>query len=80
MDKKNLISLVILIIMVVTIPIGVYLVRQQQIINSRASASSITLTGSQLSVLPNGQPAIKLNDKGEAEVDLNLTSPLGPPR
>lgn len=77
--KKNLISLLILAIMIVAIPIGVKLIQNQQILKSRALAPSIQFTGQ--GVTCNGKSCVttQVDSTGHATVDLEITSPLGPP-
>lgn len=78
-DKRNLINLIILIIIIIAIPASVYLVRQQQILKSRAEITQIIFIGDRVVTLPDGKKGLKLNQQDEAKVDLHLISPLGPP-
>lgn len=72
-NKKTIISLLILVILVLAIPLGVELVRRQQIFQSRATAEPIVFTG----------PNVKLKDgkwvATKPQISLEITSPLGPP-
>ncbi|MBI2337639.1 hypothetical protein HYU95_00490 [Candidatus Daviesbacteria bacterium] len=72
-NKKALISLLILGVLVLALPLGVELVRRQQIFKSRASGEPIVFTG------PNVE---KKGDKWVAfkpQITVEITSPLGPP-
>lgn len=76
LTKRNIIGLVIALTLLIAIPLGIYLAQQTQIFKPRASE-----------VLPSSPPAIKVTGctnepctiTGD-KVDLELTSPLGPPQ
>lgn len=73
-NKKNLVSLLVLGILILGIPLGVNLVKLQQIIKSRAAVDPITFTG----------PNVRQKNDGtwvatKPKIQLQLTSPLGPP-
>lgn len=73
-NKKNLVNLLILSILVLGIPLGVNLVRLQQIIKSRAAVDPIVFTG----------PNVRQKNDGswvalKPQIQIQLTSPLGPP-
>ena len=72
--KKNLVSLLILGILILGIPLGVNLVRLQQIIKSRAAVDPITFTGSNVKQKNDGTWVAT-----KPQIQLQLTSPLGPP-
>lgn len=78
-NKKNLVSLLILLILILAIPLGINLVKTQQIIKSRATSDPIVFTGESVVDLPGGKKGFKLNTEGKAIVKLELTSTLGPP-
>lgn len=76
LTKRNIIGLIIALTLLIAIPLGIYLAQQTQIFKPRADETT-----------PAGPPAIKVvgctsepctvtGDK----VDLELTSPLGPPQ
>ena len=71
--KKNLINLLVLAILVLALPIGINLIKQQQILRSRAAAVPITVEGSCIT---------NRNGKLVAtcpQVTVKLVSPLGGP-
>lgn len=72
--KDNLISLLFLGILALAIPLGMSILRQQQIIKSRANVDPIVLTGS------NAQKKNGIWITTKPKVSLQLTSPLGPPQ
>jgi hypothetical protein len=78
-NKKNLINLLILLVVIVTLPFIGEAIKYSKIFSSRAAADPIVFTGPNI-VTVNNQRTLKLNDQGQAVVDLELTSPLGPPR
>lgn len=80
LTKKNIIGLIIALILLVAIPLGIYLAQKTQIFKPRA-----------LETTTSGPPAIKVTGTGVTcqgesctvtgdTVDLELTSPLGPPQ
>lgn len=71
--KENLINLLILGILILAIPLGVNLIRQQQIIKSRAQVDPIVFTG------PNVEKRNGIWITTKPQISLQLTSPLGPP-
>ena len=81
LTKRNIIGLIIALTLLIAIPLGIYLAQQTQIFKPRASETP-----------PAGPPTIKVivgegvtcngdtcTVKGD-KVDLELTSPLGPPQ
>lgn len=79
LTKRNIIGLIVVLTLLIAIPLGIYLAQKTQIFKPRATA-------------PGGspQPAIKVTGQGVScigdtcnvtsdKVDLELTSPLGPP-
>lgn len=79
-QKKNLISLLILGILILAVPIGINLIRQTQIFKSRATGEPIAIkesTGVFRRTKPDGTLEWVAN-KG-ARVSLELNSPLGSP-
>lgn len=72
-QKKNLVNLLLLGILVLALPLGVNLIRQQQIIKSRAAVAAITFKGSNVEQKNGSMVALK------PQISLELTSPLGPP-
>lgn len=71
-SKRTLFNLVTLIILVVALPIGINLVRQQQIFRSRASALPIEVIEGDCVEERNGKKVLICS-----EVPLKLTSPIG---
>lgn len=72
-EKKNFANLLILGIMILALPLGINLVRQQQIIKSRADITPIVIKGDNV-VTKNGQLVATA-----PQVTLELISPLGSP-
>ena len=71
-SKKNLVNLLLLAIMVLALPLGVNLVRQQQLLKSRAAGDPIKFTGANVE---------KRGDKWVAkspQITVELISSLGP--
>lgn len=68
-NKKNLANLLLLGILVLAIPLGVNLVRQQQVLKSRATASAIVFSGPNVKTINNKTVATK------PEVTLEITAP-----
>lgn len=71
-NTRNLISLLVLGILILAVPIGINLVRQQQILRSRAAVDPIIFTGTGVSQR-NGNWV-----STTPQVSIKLTSPLGP--
>lgn len=72
-NRKNLVSLLILGILVLALPIGITLLRQQQILRSKAAGEPITFSGAGVTQ-KNGNWV-----STTPQVTIKLTSPLGPP-
>lgn len=77
-NKKNIIGLLVLLIILVAVPLTLRLMQQQQTLRSRATTgiTGVTFSGPNVKVKDN-KTILKLNDQGEAVVDLVITSPLG---
>ncbi len=73
-QKKNLANLLLLGILVLALPLTVQVIRQQQIIKSRAVNDAIIFTGADVVRNSDGTWTSK-----KTLVSLQLTSPLGPP-
>lgn len=73
-NKKNLINLLVLSILILAIPVGLRILQERQIIKSRAVADPVVPTGKDVSKKQDGKWTSK-----QAKVTLELTSPLGPP-
>lgn len=72
-EKKNLFNLLVLGILVLALPLGINLIRQQQILKSRAAVDPIVFTGDNVQKKADGSwVALK------PQITLTLTSPLGP--
>lgn len=78
-SKKNLINLLVLGIIILALPLGMQLVRTQQILRSRATIPPVVITGPNVIDITGGRKALKPNEQGDFIVGLELTSPLGPP-
>lgn len=74
-NKKSLISLLALAIMVLALPLGLNLLRQQQILKSRATEAPITFSGDNAEQR-SGVWVVKDRTK---PITVTFTSPLGPP-
>ncbi|MFA5933359.1 MAG: hypothetical protein WCV81_03815 [Microgenomates group bacterium] len=71
LNKKNIITLLIIGIMVLVIPVGVKLASEQQFLRSKAAADPITFTGDNVS--PDKRTT------SSTALTVELRSPLGPP-
>lgn len=81
LSRKNLIQLLLLAILIVAIPLAVKLVQTQQIFKPKAAACTgancIQFRGSGVNC-PTVANCVNTNPAGT--LDLELTSPLGPPQ
>lgn len=75
-QKKNLVNLLLLAILVLALPLIVQTVRQQQIIKSRAVVDPIVFVSDNVVDLANGQKGFKLDAAGKPIVGLELSSPI----
>src|ERR1035437_10093471 len=75
-NKKNLVNLLILGILILAIPFGLNLLKKQQIIKSRATGDPIIFVAAPPNVYqkPDGSWVTKV-----ATVSMHITSPLGSP-
>lgn len=71
LNKKNIITLLIVGIMLLVIPAGVRLISEQQVLKSRAAVDPLTFTGPDVSV--------DKTTTSNTTVSVELRSPLGPP-
>lgn len=71
-SKKNLISYLVLLILVLAIPLGVRLVKTQQQLQSRAAGGGITFRGTGVTC-----PATGECTSTEAQIEVVLDSPFG---
>ncbi|MDD2823332.1 MAG: hypothetical protein PHQ59_04620 [Candidatus Daviesbacteria bacterium] len=71
LNKKNIIALLVIGIMLLVIPVGVKLASEQQLFKSRAAADPITFSGD--SVSPDKRTTTSTT------FTIELRSPLGPP-
>ncbi|MCR4306262.1 MAG: hypothetical protein NUV73_04230 [Candidatus Daviesbacteria bacterium] len=78
--KNNLITLLILGILILAVPIGINLIKNQQIFKSRAAGEPIVIKET-LGVFQRTKPGGGLEwvAKNNAKISIELTSPLGPP-
>lgn len=78
-SKKNIISALTLLILILAVPLGMQLIRQQQVIKSRAAtgATGVTFSGPNVKVV-NNKTVVKLDADGNAIVDLIITAPNAP--
>lgn len=74
-SRKTLFNLITLVILVVALPIGINLVRQQQILRSRAAAEPIEVVEGDCVEERNGKKILICS-----EVPLKLVSPIGGPK
>ena len=82
LNRKNLISILILGTLVLAIPLTIYLVRQQQVLKGKALGTPpIEFIGpaNSLITLSGGRIGLKVSEGAQASVDLRLTSPFGAP-
>lgn len=74
-NKKRVISLLLLGILILALPLGINLIQKQQVLKSRATADPIVIKGA--------TDVYQVNDqwvaKKDARISLEITSPLGPP-
>lgn len=75
-SRKNVLTGVVIVLLLVAIPVGLRLLQEQQSIRSRAAAGPIQFTGINVST-QNGREVFRLDDHGEPTVGLTLTSPFG---
>ncbi len=73
-NRKNLISVLLLGILILALPLGIRQLQMQQIIKSRAATDPVVFTG----------PNVKQKGNGvwvatKPKISLQITSPLGPP-
>ncbi len=80
-NRKNLISVLALGILILALPLGISLLQRQQIIKSRAAGvDPITfVAGANVKQKGNGAWIATKSQNGKYAVSLQLTSPLGPP-
>jgi hypothetical protein len=76
---QNKKTLVILLIIAVALPVLIFLAQQTQIFRPRATADPIVFTGPNVTPGPSGRRVLRLNNQGQAETNLELSSRLGPP-
>jgi hypothetical protein len=79
-EKRNVINILVLAILVLALPLGVKLAQNTQILRSRAAGDPIQFIGGNIINLDGGKKAFKLNSDGKAIVGLNLVSQMGAPR
>lgn len=72
-QKKNLLNLLVLGILVLALPLGIDLIRQQQILKSRAAVDPIVFTGANVQQKTDGTWVAL-----QPQIALTLASPLGP--
>ncbi len=70
MSRREIVNLLIIFVLILAIPVGVMLLRQQQILRSRANIVPITFTGPNVKTINNKLVALKEN------VQLSIVSPL----
>lgn len=81
-NRKNLRNLIILLVLVVGLPIGIYLAQRTQILRSRAANDPIIFTGPNVRER-NGQSVVVPDRTGPDgkpiyKVDILLTAPTSP--
>lgn len=72
--RKNLVNLLFLVLLVISLPLGIYLVRQQQILRSRAEEAPIAFLEGRCVKIQKDKPVAVCPD-----ITFQLVSPLGPP-
>ena len=72
LNKKNIITLLLLAILVLAIPVGVRLVKTQQILQSRATGGGITFRGTGVACPASGECSTT-----ERQIEVVLDSPFG---
>lgn len=80
-NKKNLINIAVIIILIAGLGIGIYLVKNQQILRGRALGSPpVEFIGpaNVLTTLSGGRIGLKVTEGQPAVVELRLTTPFGP--
>lgn len=75
-NRKNVITLVFILVLLLAIPFGLRLLQEQQILKSKAAGGPITFQGINVST-QNGRQVFRLDDQGSPTVGLTLTSPFG---
>lgn len=73
-NRKNFINIIVLVILILALPLGLNILRRQQIIKSRAAVDPIVFTGSNVRLKSDGTWVAT-----KPQIQLQLTSPLGPP-
>jgi len=76
LNRKNIITFLIISILLLAIPLGLKLLQEQQKLRSRAEGGPIAFQGINVSEI-NGRQVFKLDDQGQPTVGLTLTSPFG---
>ncbi len=81
-DKKNLINILVLAVLILAVPIGIALIQRQQTLRSQAvQATTVTFSGPNVSV-NNGTTILKLQDNGngglQGKANLVITAPNPP--
>jgi len=76
MNKRNVITFLVIGILLLAIPLGLRLLQNQQTFRSKAASGPITFQGLNVREL-NGRQVFKLDDQGQPTVGLTLTSPFG---
>ena len=77
-DKKNLINLLILLILVLALPLAIKLIQNQQILKGRATGADLEFVEEQ-GVLEKRGSIFVLKDAAQGKIKMKLNSPLGPP-
>ncbi|MBI2196785.1 hypothetical protein HYU45_04225 [Candidatus Daviesbacteria bacterium] len=80
-QKKTLITLLILGILILAVPLGINLIKQQQIFKSRAAGEPIVIQETK-DVFQKTKPdgTLEWVARKDAKISIELTSPLGPPK
>lgn len=78
MIERKKLNIFVVIILLLGVILGIYLVKQTQIFKPKAGGGQLEFFGDNIQELPGGQQGFTLDSKGEAKVNLRLTSPLGP--
>ncbi len=78
-DKKNLINLLILLILILALPLGIKLIQNQQILKGRAAGAEGLEFVEEPGVLEKRGNTFVLKDEALGKVKLKLTSPFSSP-
>lgn len=76
-NRKNIISTLILLILIVGIPLGLQIIKKETILRSKAVPGGVTFSGPNVTTR-NNKTVLKLDAEGNAKLDLTITAPNAP--